>query len=80
MARDGRQGEREGRGVEGYQAVPQQAKDQGSVEKREGEEREVDSPEQRASTSMEPGSQIAKSTEGQTIGGTEKTPEGKRDK
>ena len=32
-----------------------------------------DSPEERASTSMEPERNVAKSTEGQTVGGTDKT-------
>ena len=35
-----------------------------------------DSPEERASTTMEPSGRIAKSTEGQTVAGTEKTPDG----
>ena len=34
-----------------------------------------DSPEERASISMETERNVAKSTEGQTVGGTEKTPE-----
>lgn len=38
-------------------------------------EPEHDSPEERASMSMETGGQVAKSTEGLTVGGTDKTPD-----
>ena len=38
-------------------------------------EPEHDSPQERASMSMQSGGQIAKSTEGLTVGGTEKTPD-----
>ena len=38
-------------------------------------EPEDDSPQERASMSMETGGQVAKSTEGQTVGGTDKTPD-----
>ena len=41
-------------------------------------EPEHDSPQERASMSMETGGQVARSTEGQTIGGTDKTPDDKR--
>jgi hypothetical protein len=39
---------------------------------------EHDSPQERASMSMETGGQVAKSTEGQTVGGTDKTPDAGR--
>lgn len=39
-------------------------------------EHEHDSPEERAASSMESARNVAKSTEGLTVGGTEKTPAG----
>ena len=75
-----RQGERDRLGNDPLQAPPaEELEEENPLESpaadQEGEaELEHDSPQERASMSMETPGQVAKSTEGLTVGGTDKTP------
>ena len=77
-----RQEERDRMGNDPVHALSEELEEENPVESpaqpsapEDDAEHERESSQERASSSMEPERQVAKSTEGQTVGGTEKTPD-----